>query len=84
MRYQIQPVVKELGIRKRVSWHTFRRTYTSLLTSNNENVKVVQELSRHGSVRITMDAYAQAKMQDKRDAQLKVVEGFRPQLVKSA
>lgn len=84
MRYHIQPVVKELGILKRVSWHTFRRTYTSLLTSNNENVKVVQELLRHGSVRITMDVYAQAKMQDKRNAQLKVVEGFRPQLVKSA
>jgi integrase len=69
---------------KRVSWHTFRRTYTSLLTSNNENVKVVQELLRHGSVRITMDVYAQAKMQDKRNAQLKVVEEFRPSLVRSA
>jgi integrase len=67
MRYHIQPVVKELGIIKRVSWHTFRRTYTSLLTSNNENVKVVQELLRHGSVRITMDVYAQAKMQDKKE-----------------
>jgi len=84
MRYHIQPVVKELGIQKRVSWHTFRRTYTSLLTSNNENVKVVQELLRHGSVRITMDVYAQAKMQDKRNAQLKVVEEFRPNVKKSA
>ena len=84
MRYHIQPVVKALGMMKRVSWHTFRRTYTSLLTSNNENVKVVQELLRHGSVRITMDVYAQAKMQDKGDAQLKVVEGFRPHLMKSA
>jgi hypothetical protein len=26
MRYYIQPVVKKLGIQKRVSWHTFRRT----------------------------------------------------------
>jgi integrase len=84
MRYHIQPVVKELGIQKLVSWHTFRRTYTSLLTANNENVKVVQELLRHGSVRITMDVYAQAKMQDKRDAQRKVVEEFRPHLAKSA
>jgi integrase len=84
MRYHIQPVIKKLGIMKRVSWHTFRRTYTSLLTSNHENVKVVQELLRHGSVRITMDVYAQAKMQDKRNAQLKVVEEFRPSLVRSA
>jgi site-specific recombinase XerD len=46
MRYHIQPVIKRLGLYKRVSWHTFRRTYTSLLTENQENVKVVQELLR--------------------------------------
>jgi len=84
MRYHIQSVVKELGILKRVSWHTFRRTYTSLLTAHKGNLKVTQELLRHGSVRITMDVYAQANMQDKRNAQLKVVEEFRPQLLKSA
>ncbi len=33
MRYHIQPVLKELGIPKRVSSHTFQRTYTSLLTA---------------------------------------------------
>jgi integrase len=40
MRYHIQPVVKELGILKRVSWHTFRRIYTSLLTVHKGNLKV--------------------------------------------
>lgn len=78
MRYHIQPVVKALGITKRIGWHTFRRTYTSLLTANNENVKVVQELLRHASVLVTLDTYAQAKMQDKRKAQLRVVEEIRP------
>ena len=48
MRYHIEPVIHELGIKKRVSWHTFRRTYTSLLQANREDVKVVQELLRHG------------------------------------
>jgi integrase len=62
MRYHIQPVVKALGINKKVGWHTFRRTYTSLLTANNENVKVVQELLRQASVLVTLDVYAQAKM----------------------
>jgi integrase len=42
MRYHIQPIVKTLGINKRVSWHTFRRTYTFLLHANGEDVKVVQ------------------------------------------
>ncbi len=78
MRYHIQPVVKILGINKRVSWHTFRRTYSTLLEANGEDVKIVQELLRHASVRITMDVYAQAMTPDKRAAQQKVVEMVRP------
>lgn len=78
MRYHIQPVIKRLGIAKRVSWHTFRRTYTTLLHGNGEDVKVVQELLRHGSVKVTMDIYAQAQMPAKRAAQQKVVEMIRP------
>ena len=79
MRYYIQPVVKRLGIKKRVTWHTFRRTYTTLLHANGEDVKVVQELLRRGSVKVTMDIYAQAQMPAKRKAQRKVVEMVRPQ-----
>ena len=44
MRYHIQPVVERLGITKRVSWHTFRRTFATLLKANGEDIKVVQEL----------------------------------------
>jgi integrase len=77
MRYHIQPVVKRLNIKKRVSWHTFRRTYTTLLHANGEDVKVVQELLRHSSVKMTMDVYAQALMPAKRKAQQKVVEMVR-------
>lgn len=79
MRYHIQPVVKELGIQKRVGWHTFRRTYSTLLKANGEDVKVVQELLRHASVRITMDVYVQAMTPAKRAAQQKVVEMIRPE-----
>ena len=46
MRYRIQPVMKRLGINERVSRHTFRSTYMSLLASllaeKLENVKVVR------------------------------------------
>ncbi|MGC2161494.1 MAG: tyrosine-type recombinase/integrase [Silvibacterium sp.] len=79
MRYHIQPVVKRLGINKRVAWHTFRRTYTTLLHANGEDVKVVQELLRHSSSRITLDIYAQAQMPAKRAAQHKVVQMVRPE-----
>jgi integrase len=77
MSYRIQPVAKRLGIAKRIGWHTFRRTYTTLLHANGEDVKVVQELLRHGSARITMDVYAQAVTPAKRNAQGKVVAMLR-------
>jgi integrase len=53
--------------------YTFRHTYTTLLHANGEDVKVVQELLRHGSAKITIDAYAQAVTKAKRTAQT----GFR-------
>jgi integrase len=71
-RYGI-PAVKSAGISKRVGFHTFRHTYTTILTQNNEDVKVVQELLRHANSRITLDLYAQAGMPKKRLAQSKVV-----------
>jgi integrase len=46
---------------KRIGWRTFRRTYTALLHANGEDVKVVRELLRHGSSRMTMDVYAQVQ-----------------------
>lgn len=69
-----KPAVMAAEITKRVGFHTFRHTYTTLLTQNNEDVKVVQELLRHANSRITLDLYAQAGMAGKREAQRKVVE----------
>jgi integrase len=68
-----RPAVKAANIQKRVGFQTFRHTYTTLLTQNNEEVKVVQELLRHANNRITLDFYAQAGMPNKRLAQSKVV-----------
>src|ERR1035441_8312761 len=68
-----KPAVKKAEIAKRVGFHTFRHTYTILLTQNNEDVKVVQELLRHANSRITLDLYAQAGMPNKRLAQSKLV-----------
>jgi integrase len=55
MQYHIQPAAQRVGIQKQIAWHTFRHTYTTLLHSNREDIKVVQELLRHGSAKITMD-----------------------------
>ena len=57
MRHFIQPVATKLGIGN-ISWHTFRHTYSSLLRDNGEDPKVVQELLRHSSIKVTMDLHA--------------------------
>jgi integrase len=78
MRDYIQPMARKLGIQKKVSWHTFRHTFSSILKGNGEDVKVVQELLRHSTSRMTLDTYTQALGPDKRAAQSKVVGMIRP------
>src|SRR6267378_8333219 len=50
----IQPAASRAGIEKKIGWHTFRHTFSTLLIANGENVKVVQELMRHASSRCTL------------------------------
>ena len=71
-RAHILPAAKILGI-EGIGWHTFRRTYATLLKANGEDVKTVQELLRHANSLVTMNLYAQAITQNKRDAQSKIV-----------
>jgi integrase len=77
MQYHIQPAAQRVGIEKQIAWHTFRHTYTTLLHANGEDVKVVQELLRHCSAKITMDVYAQAVTKAKRTAQNRGYQGLR-------
>jgi len=79
MQYHIQPAAKRAEIVGNIGWHTFRHTFTTLLHANGEDVKVVQELLRHGSAKITMDVYAQAVTEAKRTAQHRVVACLRSQ-----
>lgn len=73
----LEPLAKKLGIRKKIGWHTFRRTYASLLAANGTDIKVVQELLRHANISTTMNLYAQAFTNDAREAQHKVIEMVR-------
>jgi len=69
----LEPAAKEVGIVGHFGWHTFRHTYATLLNGNGEDVKVVQELMRHTTISVTLNIYAQAITQSKRDAQSRVV-----------
>ena len=80
MQYHIQPAARAVGIRKKIGWHTLRHSLATSLYHNGEEIKVVQELLRHASCRITLDIYAQAVSADKRKAQSRVVADFIPGL----
>jgi integrase len=74
----IRPAALRAGVLKRISWHTFRHTYSTVLIANGENVKVVQELMRHASSRFTLEIYSQARLVEKRAAQRRLVQAILP------
>jgi integrase len=75
----IRPAASRAGISKKIGWHTFRHTLSTVLIANGENVKVVQELMRHASSRCTLEVYSQARIIAKRQAQQRVVQMILPE-----
>ena len=73
MQRHILPTARKLGIAKRMGWHTFRHTYSTLLRSTGAELKIMQELLRHSTIRVTLDTYTQAVTTEKRNAQEAVV-----------
>lgn len=73
LRNIVRPIAQEAGIKKRIGWHTFRHTYSTLLRSLGTEFKVMQELLRHSSLRSTMDIYTQAVTPAKQAAQAAVL-----------
>ena len=73
MQRHILPTARKLGIAKRIGWHTFRHTYSTLLRSTGAELKIMQELLRHSTIRVTLDTYTQAVTAEKRNAQEAVV-----------
>jgi integrase len=77
MRTIIRPAAAKVGITQRIGWHTFRHSYSSMLRANRADIKVMQELLRHSSSRVTMDTYTQAVTLQKRKAQSDIVRQLR-------
>jgi integrase len=76
-RYYGKPALQRAKVTKQVSYHTFRHTFGTLLNANGENPKVVQELLRHASLKVTTDVYMQAVGPQKREAQGNLVRLIR-------
>ena len=73
LRKYIRPAAQRVGIQKRLGWHTFRHTYSTLLRSVGTEFNVMQELLRHSSLRSTLDVYTQAISPAKHAAQAAVL-----------
>lgn len=78
LRRHVLPAAERAGIRKKIGWHTFRRTVATLMIAQGANVKVVQELLGHASPSTTMNIYVQAVDDDKRAAAVMLSTLFGP------
>lgn len=76
MQRHVRPAAERAGIKKRIGWHTFRRSFATMLLANDAAVRVTQDLMRHSTSTLTLDAYAQALSADKREAQSRIVKLF--------
>ena len=47
LRKNLQAVVRKAGIEKRVGWHTFRHTLSTMLRANGEDIATQTELLRN-------------------------------------
>lgn len=82
-RVYIKRAAEKIGLQKHIGWHTFRHTFGTILNANGENPKVIQELLRHATLKVTMDTYVQAVTDEKRNAQNKVVKMLLPGIRKA-
>jgi integrase len=74
----VKPAAVRAEITKRVGWHTFRHTYSTLLRANGTDVKVQSELLRHSNISTTLNVYTQAVSEQKRAAHAQIVGQLLP------
>ena len=59
-----------MGISKRLAFHTFRHSYTTLLTQNNEDIRLCKNFLAMPTVG-SLELYAQSGMAGKRETRRK-------------
>jgi integrase len=68
LKRHVRPAATAAGITKTIGWHTFRRSYATLLSSSGAGVKTLQDLMRHATPAMSLGTYAQSITADKRSA----------------
>lgn len=74
MRNHLRPAAKLVGIKKPITWHCFRGTFSTLLVANGNDVKTVRHMMRHANSRITLELDTEAVDRNSRKAQREVVQ----------
>lgn len=74
----VKPAAVRAEITKKIGWHTFRHTYSTLLRANGTDVKVQSELLRHSNISTTLNVYPQAVSEQKRAAHAQIVGQLLP------
>jgi integrase len=69
LKRHVRPVLKRIGVTKRIGWHSFRHGLATMLRQHGVDIKTAQELLRHANSRITLETYQQAVGDEKRVAQ---------------
>ena len=58
-RYHIKPVADLESSLQFSGWHTFRRSFASVVVGSTKGAKAAQELMRYSTSKLTLDLYAQ-------------------------
>jgi integrase len=69
LKRHIRPVLEQMGVTKRIGWHSFRHGLSQFLRQRGIDVKIAQEMLRHANSRITLDIYQQTVTDERRAAQ---------------
>jgi len=69
LRRQIRPAALEVGVTRKVGWHSFRRRFSILLRQQGVDLKTPQTLLRNANSRITLEIYQESVTQEQRGGQ---------------
>ena len=73
LRKNLQAAVRQVGINKKVGWHTFRHTLSTMLRANKEDISIQTDLLRN-SANVALKHYTQAVPKAIRAAQARVLD----------
>ena len=76
LKRHIRPALKQMGVDKKIGWHSLRHSLGTMLRQMKIDVKIAQEMLRHANPGVTLGLYQQAMMDEKREAQDLALKGF--------